>query len=95
MSYFLLCPQLRVNKQKLGPPEPPWAWRFPRPWWPQPQPSALFPPPPQRCVAGLDMKQVLGTSLGWVSNTSAHGREKSLLEKYLRSKAERGGCCDR
>lgn len=43
----------------------------------------------------MDMKQVLGTSLGWVSSTSAHGREKSLLEKYLRSKAERGGCCDR
>lgn len=36
MWCFLLCPQLRVNKQRLGPPDPPWTLQFPRPSWPQP-----------------------------------------------------------
>ena len=27
---------LRVNKQKLGPPDPPRTLQFPRPCWPQP-----------------------------------------------------------
>lgn len=36
---------LRVNKQKLDPPDPPQTLRFHRPCWPQPRPSALFPPP--------------------------------------------------
>lgn len=27
---------LRVNKQKLGPPDPPQTLQFPRPCWPQP-----------------------------------------------------------
>lgn len=36
MGCFLLCPQLRVNKQRLGPPDPPWTLQFPRPSRPQP-----------------------------------------------------------
>ena len=46
--------------------------------------------PPQREEAGLDRKQALGTSLHWVSGARAHNREKSLLEKHLRPKAEGG-----
>lgn len=36
MWCFLLCPQRRVNKQWLGPPDPPWTLQFPRPRRPQP-----------------------------------------------------------
>lgn len=35
---FFLCLQLRVNKQKLGPPDPLRTLQFPRPCWPQPRP---------------------------------------------------------
>lgn len=87
MPRFLLCPQLTVNKQELGPPTHRGLGRFPGPSGPSPDPQHCSHHPSQgRSWAGR--KQVLGISLSCTSSDSAPGREKSFLEKYLRPKAE-------
>lgn len=60
----LLCPQLRVSKHGLGPPDPPWTLQFPRPSGPSPDLLCYSYCPPQHRETGLGMKQARGLSLG-------------------------------